>query len=149
MKAEVGDQYPCIMRQLFLLLLLVLALIAGCAGQPVQMSGKPLPVGPLDVPPSDAFDSPPELISGKAAVYPISKALNRSNGWATVEFTIDENGATKDLKVVDASEEIFGRHLMIAIRSWQFKPALKDGRPVPFIVRQHIEFSACRHCGRQ
>jgi TonB family protein len=78
------------------------------------------------------FDSLPKLIRGSAPAYPIRQLQLANSGQATIEFTIGENGRARDFKVISASYKSFADHAILALRDWQWDPARKHGRPVPF-----------------
>lgn len=123
-------------------ILACMAMLAGCAGSTPerQTAGRPLAPNSLQFPPNPAWDVPPRLVSGDAAIYPISKLLNRKEGYAIVEFLIDVDGATKNIVVIESSDKVFGDHALIAIRDWKFEPAQKNGEAVPVKIRYRSEF---------
>lgn len=123
--------------------LLALAL-AGCntptkkrnlAGDPIQ----PANFAPLGNVGEDC-DTPARLISGDNPIYPVSQVVHRRPGVAQVEFTINPDGRTGNLRVVSATNKYFGNHAIIAIRGWRFSPALKDGQPVSIRVQYSLYF---------
>lgn len=73
--------------------------------------------------------------------YPRKAARAREEGWVRIEFTITENGTVVDPVVVEARpRRTFNRSALAAIRKWQFKPKLSDGKPVSRKASQVIEF---------
>lgn len=86
-------------------------------------------------------DRPPRFVSGKSPVYPISMLLSRKGGGCTIEFTVGIDGKPKEFTVVSSPGK-FADHAIIAIGSWTFEPAMKDGVPVEARVRQTFSFRA-------
>jgi protein TonB len=74
--------------------------------------------------------------------YPRKAARARKEGWVKIEFTISEHGTVIDPVVVEARpRRTFNRSALTAIRKWQFKPKLSDGKPVSRRASQVIEFN--------
>ena len=58
-----------------------------------------------------------------------------------VAFTVDKDGKTSDVKVIDAQpHRVFDRAAIDAVERYQFTPAMKDGEPVASARQQRIEF---------
>lgn len=77
--------------------------------------------------------------------YPRKAAQSGKEGWVRIEFTITEHGTVVDPIVVEARpRRIFNRSALTAIRKWQFKPKLADGKPVSRKASQVIEFNLAR-----
>jgi protein TonB len=65
----------------------------------------------------------------------------RQEGWVMVSFTVETDGRTSDVKVVDSQpRHVFDRAAMDAVEKYRFTPAMKDGAPVTSIKQQRIEF---------
>ena len=65
----------------------------------------------------------------------------RQNGWVVVSFTIDTDGRTSDIAVVDSHpRQIFDRAATDAVTRYQFTPAMRNGVPVASQRTQRIEF---------
>lgn len=74
--------------------------------------------------------------------YPREAAMNRTEGYVTVEFTIDETGAVRDPTVVESEPpRVFDREAVRAILRWRFKPRVVNGQPVSRRANQTIEFT--------
>jgi TonB family protein len=83
-----------------------------------QESAKRLPASELTV----VSYVPPE--------YP-DRALTRGMaGWVDVEFTVGTDGATHDVTVVEASNEMFSREAVAAVSQWQFEPRVFMSRTI-------------------
>jgi TonB family protein len=49
---------------------------------------------------------------------------------AKLSFDVDEHGVPVDVHVSDASQEIWGKDAIALVKSWRFRPGLKDGVPI-------------------
>ena len=75
-------------------------------------------------------------------MYPRDAAMNGTEGWVEVEFTITEVGTVKDPKVINAKPpRIFNREAIRAILKWKFKPRVVDGVAVERRATQIIDFN--------
>ncbi|MEM7081384.1 MAG: energy transducer TonB [Pseudomonadota bacterium] len=65
--------------------------------------------------------------------YP-KRAMTRSiEGWVKIEFTVAEDGKTRDLKVVESSQRLakqFSSSALKAVEQWRFKPRVLDGEVI-------------------
>ncbi|MFC5436980.1 energy transducer TonB [Rhodanobacter umsongensis] len=81
------------------------------------------------------------LLKAVGARYPTAAMRARQQGWVVVEFTVDPDGGTSDVKVVDAQpRRVFDRAAMDAVERYKFTPAMKDGVAVSSTKQQRIEF---------
>lgn len=75
-------------------------------------------------------------------MYPREAAINGTEGWVKVEFTITEAGTVKNPRVVEASPpRVFNREAIRAILKWKFKPRVIDGTAVERQATQVIDFT--------
>lgn len=123
---------------------LPLVVCSGC-GTPVRddvspRNAKPI-TGPMVwmTPPVD-WDVPPRLLRGDEPIYPVSRLIANQSGAATLEYVIDEKGVPTEIRIVSATHKYFGFHSVIALRTWRFSPAIKDGKPVKARVTQTFKF---------
>ena len=70
--------------------------------------------------------------------YPQAAIEQRVTGHVTVEFTIGEVGAVRDLVVIDSSATIFDDAAVEAFRRWRYA---QDPRVVGQRVRETMEFT--------
>lgn len=83
-----------------------------------------------------------ELVKGQAPIYPSSALRSHQAGWVLVGFTIDTEGRTTDIHVVDSQpRHVFDRSAMDAVHRYRFKPAMKNGTAVATTREQKIEFN--------
>jgi TonB family C-terminal domain len=81
------------------------------------------------------------LLRAVGARYPTAAMRARQEGWVLVSFTVDPNGRTSDIKVVDAQpRRVFDRAAIDAVQRYEFTPAKKDGVAVAIVKQQRIEF---------
>lgn len=75
-------------------------------------------------------------------MYPREAAINGTQGWVKIEFTITEVGTVKNPRVVDAKPpRVFNREAIRAILKWKFKPRVVDGIAVERRATQVIDFT--------
>ena len=74
-------------------------------------------------------------------VYPSYAQRNGLEGFVDLVMRVDEEGRVTDVEVL-ASEpgSVFVRAARSGVKRWRFRPATRDGRPVPSKVRQRITF---------
>jgi TonB family protein len=110
--------------------------------QPLD-AGQALPKGWIHFPlKSPKYDVPPRFVSGEVPIYPVRELLDGKPGVAVVRYTIGTDGRVHDAKVLFSSNRYFGTDVLYAMSDWIFKPAQKDGSPVPMIITQPMRFSA-------
>ncbi|MCW8807871.1 MAG: energy transducer TonB [Rhodanobacter sp.] len=89
-----------------------------------------------------AQNSQAVLVQEVAPTYPRAALRARRSGWVVVSFTINPNGRTSDVQVVDSQpRRLFDRAATDAVRRYRFTPAMKDGVAVSTVSRQRIDFS--------
>jgi len=122
--------------------LLSLGSLACFAGAPPTVVLPNRSLSPANVSPGamPGTDHPPRFVSGKAPVYPISLLLSGKGGSCAIEFTVGVDGKAKDFKILSAPDK-FADHAIIAVGSWVFAPATKDGVPVEARMRQSFSYT--------
>jgi protein TonB len=81
------------------------------------------------------------LVKAVSARYPGPAMRARQSGWVLVSFTVDPDGGTSDVRVVDAKpRHVFDRAAMDAVERYEFKPAMRNGVAISSIKQQRIEF---------
>lgn len=81
------------------------------------------------------------LVKASPARYPSAAMRARQEGWVLVSFSVDPDGRTSDIKVVESQpRRVFDRAAMDAVERYHFTPAMKDGVAVSSTKQQRIEF---------
>ncbi len=81
------------------------------------------------------------LTRAAAPHYPPAAVRSRQEGWVVVSFTVDEDGTTSNIQVIDAQpRRIFDRAAIEAVQRYRFTPATRNGAPVTSARQQRIEF---------
>jgi len=81
------------------------------------------------------------LVKASPARYPPAAVRTRQEGWVLVSFTVDEEGRTRRVKVLDSKPgRIFDRAAIEAVDRYRFDPAMKNGVAVSSEKQQRIEF---------
>jgi protein TonB len=73
--------------------------------------------------------------------YPRDAMMSGTQGYVVVEFTINLEGGTQDISVVDASpQRTFDQAARRAVSRWKFQPLIENGQPVEKRVQRRIDF---------
>jgi TonB family protein len=82
---------------------------------------------------------PPKKIAGDSPRLPSSKSGLRS-GSAVVEFTVTEEGAVLEPRIVESAGALLDRACLDAVQRWRYEPATKDGVRVKVVQRTRFRF---------
>jgi TonB family protein len=82
----------------------------------------------------------PEKISGSLPVYPEAARKARMMGIVIVEAIIDENGNVTHTRVLKSLPLGLDQAALDAIRTWKFKPAALEGKPVKVYYTLTVNF---------
>jgi protein TonB len=84
-----------------------------------------------------------ELIKSVPPEYPARALRQRTEGWVELEFTVNVDGNTENVKVTNAQPRRgeFDREAIRAVQQWKFRPQITDGKPVSTVVRQRLNFT--------
>ena len=78
-----------------------------------------------------------------APEFPDKAITQKLSGVVTVEFTVDSNGDTRDIRVTDANPPgVFEKAATAAVKRWHYDPILVNGTAVEIPVRTSIRFEA-------
>ena len=73
--------------------------------------------------------------------YPREAALEGTEGWVKLEFTINADGTVGDVIVLDSNpRRVFDGNAQRALYKWKFKPRVVDGKPIARRATQTLEF---------
>jgi TonB family protein len=64
----------------------------------------------------------------------------RQEGDVIIEITIDEGGNIVDKKVLHSMSAAIDQKVLLALESWHFHPATRDGIPIPSKQDVHYHF---------
>jgi len=85
------------------------------------------------------------MVDIEAPRFPRSAVQRGMEGWVRLGFTVNENGRTEDVRVIDAGEDssmhgTMERAAMKVVEDWTFEPATVDGEAVAREGEQTIAF---------
>lgn len=90
-----------------------------------------------------ATTKPAKLISGQEPIFPHQEQLwKRTKGEVELKFTIDAQGAVKDIQVLKATSDNFAREAVDAVTDWKFEPTEVDSKKVATTVVIPFKFAA-------
>lgn len=70
-----------------------------------------------------------------------SESMSGHNAIVHYEFTVGEDGRISDVTITSTTDDAFARELVRVIkRSPKWKPALKDGKPVPYTIKDQSAY---------
>jgi protein TonB len=73
--------------------------------------------------------------------YPREAAIGHKTGSVTVQFTVDTDGSTSDIRVLRSQpHKLFDKAAIRAVMHWRFRPYAIDGKPQARQVQQTIVF---------
>jgi TonB family protein len=73
---------------------------------------------------------PPERLQDPPPDYPVSKRRAGDRGKIEVKMVIDEKGFLRNPRLLGEPDPLFAYSALNSLRSWRFKPATLDGKPV-------------------
>ncbi|TCV95728.1 outer membrane transport energization protein TonB [Luteibacter rhizovicinus] len=77
--------------------------------------------------------------------YPTAAMRANQEGWVDVELSVDGQGVVTNVSVVDSQpKHVFDRAALDAVGRWEFKPAMRNGEPMPVTLRRRILFNLGR-----
>lgn len=85
-------------------------------------------------------DSRPELTHSVQPDYTKEAIQGHVEGAVLVQFVVDERGHTKDIQIKRSLGSGLDEKAVKAVEKWRFKPATKDGKPVPVQTSAEIKF---------
>jgi protein TonB len=90
------------------------------------------------------YDSPPVPLKNPIPVYPQAFRDSGIQGVVVLEVHISETGLVQEVKVLKSllpGEGGLDETAISAVKSWTFKPSLKNKKPIPATVNIPIPFS--------
>src|SRR4051794_37303795 len=77
-----------------------------------------------------AQTSDPKPKSGAMPLYPVELTDSGLNGAAEVDVIVKNDGSVANPQLAMATNRYFGRAAMESVATWQFEPAMENGKPV-------------------
>lgn len=73
--------------------------------------------------------------------YPEKAFKNKLEGSVIVQFNINKDGRTRDVKVVNSSNPIFNKCAVLAAKKYLYLPAIKDGKKmITYNVKNKLDW---------
>ena len=95
----------------------------------------------LEIPDNAAVQIPPQPLLWLQPVYPYERLLTGEEASIEAEFTVDEQGATREILIAPTPAADFAAAVRAAIEAAAFKPAQGDQGPVPVRLKLTQRFS--------
>lgn len=86
------------------------------------------------------LDSPPKIIAVSPPAYPAALKKEGVEGFARLEFVVDEKGAVVYTKVIKASRSEFGFAAVRSVLTWRYEPMKRNGVPTKMKFSEVFNF---------
>lgn len=87
------------------------------------------------------LDGPLTPLGRMPPVYPIAAKRRGIQGWVKVKFVVNEQGAVKQITIMDARPPgVFDHSVRRCVSKWRFKPGTVDGLAVKAWVETTVRF---------
>lgn len=90
----------------------------------------------------------PKAVKQGPPQYPYEFSKRGISGSVVVSFVIDTRGNTTQIRAVKSTNPGFEVAAMAAVSKWKFTAGEMDGRKVPTLVSQRIDFNLEQHRSR-
>lgn len=102
----------------------------------------PIKSAPTNTEPSAAssVDTKPRRLRGPMPQYTEAARANGTDGTVTLRVLVGEDGEVKQVRVMRGLPDGLNEQAIEAARQTKFKPAMKDGKPVPFWIVVQMDF---------
>lgn len=88
---------------------------------------------------SDDLDQKPRVVH-QPSPTPTAETRKKSPGKVVVVFVVERDGRVAEPVVKSATDPVFERPALAAIRQWRFEPGKRQGKPVRFRMRVPLTF---------
>ncbi len=111
-----------------------------------QLARTPLPGLPKHGPPrtrfnSDEVDKAPQAVATTNPMYPYRAKRLGVEGAVKIRFLVNTAGRTDLFEILESEPPgVFDQAVKKAVKSWKFKPAMKDGQVVETWMKQVFKF---------
>jgi protein TonB len=76
-------------------------------------------------------DRPAQWLAGVDPIYPAQAKVSGVQGYVVLEYRVSEIGEVLDPVVVESEPPgVFDASALAAVRSWRYRPAVRDGEDV-------------------
>ncbi|MGH9429771.1 MAG: energy transducer TonB, partial [Terriglobia bacterium] len=82
---------------------------------------------------------PPKPLKSPRPHYPDVARAARISGTVVLAVIVDTEGNTNDVKLI-SGHPMLTQEAMITVRDWKYKPATRNGIPVPFMLEVNVSF---------
>jgi len=107
--------------------------------------GRLLPAGPpprdADTPAAAAVDEKPVRLRAPTPQYTDAARTNKTQGTVIMRVLVGADGDVKQVRVVRGLPDGLTEQAIAAARQAKFKPAMKDGKPVPYWMVIQMDFN--------
>lgn len=98
---------------------------------PAQPTAQPLTAAPVVEPGPVVQNQQVMPIYRAEPVYPRKALQRRIEGYVVVNFDVDSDGRTTNIRVIESKpNRIFDREAVTAISRWKYQPKLVNGQPI-------------------
>jgi protein TonB len=94
----------------------------------------------------------PEIAKGQLAIdpqqppyraqLPPELQVHGYHAWAMVKICADRNGDVERVDVIKGAHPLLDDRIVVALKTWRYRPYLLNGRPVPFCTYVRYEMNA-------
>jgi TonB family protein len=85
--------------------------------------------------------TPPKATKSPDPPYPDLPSDTEPRGVVVILIGVDTRGHVGPVHVVRSSAPVFEQSAVTTVKTWRFKPAKKDGMPVPVQITVEMSFS--------
>lgn len=89
---------------------------------------------------AQAEAKPPRLLRSSPPIYPPERAQEGLHPTVVVEITLDAGGRVTDARIEESAGSDFDKNALKAVRTWDFAPAERNGKPVASRVHAAVHF---------
>lgn len=93
--------------------------------------------------PGDPGVKAPEIVRETKPAYTAAAMRAQITGSVEMQAVIDAEGKPTDIRVVRSLDALYGldQNAVEALKEWRFKPATREGKPVPILVTIEMSFT--------
>jgi protein TonB len=88
----------------------------------------------------DKTITPPVVVKRTEPEYPEDDRRWRISGIVILQIAIADTGAVGDIRILKSLAPDFDMSAIAAVRQWEFRPAMRDGKTVPVLFNLTINF---------